>query len=149
MPNALLRDFNGYTLVTRPLKASPEAFVAVYRALLGTLFSPAARLRKLARDAARFLPRGRLVPLLYDLYELASESPHIAPGRSLIAGTDLPPPEYGRIPFDDGDFSSEGERADLLQPLRVTDAQGRVLPQWLASRQILAGGAFPAVAVRA
>lgn len=149
MPNALLRDFNGYTLVTRPQHASPEAFVAAYRDLLGTLFSPSARLYKLARDAARFLPRGRLMPLLYDLYELASESPRIAPGRSLIAGTDLPPPEYGRIPFDEGDFSGEAERNELLQPLRVTDAQGRVLPHWLASRQapaaVLAAAAAPAV----
>jgi len=134
LPNALLRDFNGYTLVTRPLRAEPEAFVAVYRDLLEVLFSPSARLIKFAKDAAHFLPRGRLMPLLYDLYELASESPRIAPGRSLIAGTDLPPPEYGRIPFCDGDFSNEAERNDLLQPLRVTDAQGRVLPQWLSAR---------------
>lgn len=145
MPNALLRDFNGYTLVTRPLRASPEDFVAAYRELLGKLFSPSARLRKLMRDVAHFLPRGRLMPLLYDIIELASENPHIAPGRSLIAGTDLPHPEYGRVPFDDDDFSCAEEREDLLQPMRVTDGKGYVLPQWLASRAPVAS-TIPAVA---
>lgn len=138
MPNALLRDFNGYTLVTRPLQTTPEAFVSAYRELTRTIFSPAARLRKLMHDAARFLPQGHLMPLLYDIFELASESPHIEPGRSLLAGTDLPHPECGRIPFRDHDFSSEREREDLLNPMRVTDETGRVLPQWRASRQIRA-----------
>jgi hypothetical protein len=145
MPNALLRDFNGYTLVTRPLRASPEDFVAAYRELLGNLFSPSARLRKLMRDVAHFLPRGRLMPLLYDIIELASENPHIAPGRSLIAGTDLPHPEYGRIPFDDDDFSCAEEREDLLRPMRVTDGKGYALPQWLASRAPVAS-TIPAAA---
>lgn len=138
MPNALLRDFNGYTLVTRPLHCAPEAFVGAYRELMRTVFAPAARLRKMLHDAAQFLPRGQLMPLLYDLVELASESPYIAPGRSLLAGTDLPHPEYGRIPFHGSDFSSEEERKDVLSPMRVTDALGRVLPQWHASRRITA-----------
>lgn len=103
-----------------------------------TVFAPAARLRKMLHDAAQFLPRGQLMPLLYDLVELASESPYIAPGRSLLAGTDLPHPEYGRIPFHGSDFSSEEERKDVLSPTRVTDALGRVLPQWHASRRITA-----------
>jgi hypothetical protein len=139
MPNALLRDFNGYTLVTRPLRASPAAFAAAYRELIRTVFSPRAKLRKLGHDAAQFLPRGRLMPLLYDLVELASESPHVAPGRTLLAGTDLPHPEYSGIPFEAGDFSSEEERAEILAPLRVTDDTGRALPQWHAAGRISAG----------
>jgi Radical SAM superfamily len=135
MPNALLRDFNGYTLVTRPVHATPEAFAGAYRELMEKVFSSAARTRKFLLDSAGFLSRGQLMPLLYDLFELVSESPHIAPGRSLIAGTDLPPPEHGAVPLTHSDFVSDREREDLLAPTRVTDNRGHVLAHWLPSRQ--------------
>lgn len=130
LPNALLRDFNGYTLVTRPRHASPEDFVAAYRKVSRQVFSRRARLLKLVHDAAALLPHGRIVPLLYDAYELASESAALPGGRSFIAGTDIVPPEAGRVPLTDADFDSEAERAAILAPWPVTDAAGRVLPQW-------------------
>jgi hypothetical protein len=135
LPNALLRDFNGYTLVTRPRHASPEDFVAAYREVSWRVFSRRARLRKLAHDAAALLVRGRLVPLLYDAWELASESAALPGNRSFIAGTDIVPPEAGRIPFTDADFDSETEREAILDPWPVTDGAGRVLPHWHHSRR--------------
>lgn len=131
LPNALLRDFSGYTLVTRPRHATPEAFVAAYRRLVRRVFSTRARLAKLFHDAGSFLARGHLAPLILDAAELASESGHIVKSRSLIAGTDAAPPEYGRIPLAPGDFDSVGEQSTILDPWRVTDGEGRVVPAWL------------------
>src|SRR5438045_7289196 len=47
LPNALLRDFNGYTLVTRPKRESLETFIETYRWLMKTTYSVKTRLRKL------------------------------------------------------------------------------------------------------
>lgn len=131
LPDALLRDFNGYTLVTRPRHATAEEFVAAYRRVTRRVFSIRSRLGKLARDAAAFLPRGHLLPLLYDAFELASEGGKPAAGRSFIAGSDLVPPEHGRVPLSDADFDSAVQRAAVLDPWPVSDAAGRVLPHWL------------------
>ncbi len=51
-----------------------------------------------------------------------------APGRTYLAGTDLAPPE--RVPLVEADFKDEAEAASLLLPTAVTDAAGRLLPQW-------------------
>jgi hypothetical protein len=136
LPNALLRDFNGYTLVTRPTHTSPEEFVAAYRQLVGRLFSPVARLRKLFADGASFLSRGHLTPLLLDAAELAAEDGRIAPERTLMTGSEIPPPEYGRVPFAEDDFSSAAERDAILGPWRVTDGNGRVVPAWLSAKRV-------------
>jgi hypothetical protein len=144
LPNALLRDFNGYTLVTRPLHASPQAFVDAYKGVSRRVFSRRSRLGKLARDAATFLPRGRLLPLLFDLFELASENASLPASRSFLAGTDTVPPEYGRIPFSPADFGSDEERSRILDPWRITDGDGRVLPQWLEQQQAPAEKTRPA-----
>jgi hypothetical protein len=131
LPDALLRDFNGYTLVTRPCHATPEEFIAAYKRLIGRLFSPKARLAKLSADARSFLGRGHWLPLLFDAAELASESARLPAKRTFLAGRDVPPPEYGRIPFAAGDFVSARERDAVLAPWRVTDRNGSVLPMWL------------------
>jgi hypothetical protein len=136
MPDALLSDFNAYTLVTRPRHASAEDFVAAFRRLERRVHSPLARLRKFAFDAPRLLTRGGAIPLLFDLVELASESSAAAPGRSFVAGRDLPLPELSRVPFADGDFDSEAQRDAVLEPWRVTDGGGRVLTHWLDSGPI-------------
>jgi hypothetical protein len=130
LPNALLRDFNGYTLVTRPRHATPEEFVDAYRRLLRRLFSPRARFVKLVRDAFTFLRGGHWMPLVFDAFELASESAVLPAERSFIAGTDIAPPEYGQVPFIDTDFASPAIRASMLDPWRVTDGEGRVLAAW-------------------
>jgi hypothetical protein len=93
LPNVLLRDLNGYTLVTRPRHASAEAFVAAYLRTHRAVYSPGAKLRKLADDLAWFLPRGFLVPAAFDLFEmLAVERPR-PPDRTYLGGTEKPPPE--------------------------------------------------------
>lgn len=132
LPNALLRDFNGYTLVTRPLHASPEEFVAAYKRLVGRLFSPKARLGKLVADARTFLSRGHWLPLLFDAAELASESARLPATRTFLAGSDIAPPETSRIPFGARDFASANERTAVLAPWPVTDRNGRVLSIWRA-----------------
>lgn len=136
LPNALLRDFNGYTLVTRPKHATGEEFVAAYKRLVGRVFSPTARLAKLFRDARSFVGRGHWLPMLFDASELASESGRFSAKRTFLAGSDIPPPEYGRIPFAATDFASTSEREAILAPLRVTDRNGRVLPIWLDTRRL-------------
>lgn len=140
LPNALLRDFNGYTLVMQPRHAAPEEFIAAYKRLVHQVFSPWARLRKFALDAAGFLRRGHLLPLVYDAVELASESPDLPPARNYLAGLDIPPPEYdGQVPLSAADFDSRNQADDILLPARVTDGEGRVLSFWNDDR-----AAFPA-----
>jgi radical SAM superfamily enzyme YgiQ (UPF0313 family) len=135
MPNALLRDFNGYTLVTRPAHASAEEFVAAYKRCYREVYSRRSRLRKLLADIAR-LKNGGLVPVFFDMYELLSEDAEPAMRRTFIAGTDIEPPETGQIPFSDDDFESREERDRILQPWAVSDEQGRALPHWLDARRI-------------
>lgn len=132
LPNALLRDFNGYTLVTRPRHATPDEFVDAYKRLMRRVYAPHARLRKLMIDGAGFLGRGYLVPFLFDGFELMTESASPPPMRNFLGGEDAVPPEYqNRIPFADEDFASDEERDAVLGPWRVADASGRVLPFWL------------------
>jgi hypothetical protein len=139
LPNALLRDFNGYTLVTHPRRATAEEFIAAYKRVVRRVFAPGARLRKLALDAAAFLRRGHLIPLVYDAGELASERPDLPPARNYLAGLDIVPPEYdGRVPLTATDFESADQRNAILDPMPVTDADGRVLPVWLDARTVYA-----------
>lgn len=130
LPDALLADFNAYTLVTRPAHASAEDFASAYRRLVRRVHSPWSRLRKLAFDAPRLLPRGDPMALLFDLIELASETAGTDAARTFIAGSEPAPPELARVPFAVNDFESESQRVCVLEPWRVTDAAGHVLPQW-------------------
>jgi hypothetical protein len=129
LPNALLRDFTGYTLVTEPRHATPEAFVAAYRRAHGRAYSAAARTRKLRDDLGRLLQRGYLAPALADVAQVLAFSPALARDRTPIAGFDTAPPET--VPLSDADFASEAERAAIMMPWAVTDANGCVLPHWL------------------
>jgi len=58
------------------------------------------------------------------------------PERTYLAGTDAPPPETFSVPFDDDDFASDEERSLILDPMAVTDGDGRVLPAWLESQKV-------------
>ena len=58
MPNALLRDFSGYTLTVKPERASAAAFVDAYVRTLRQLYRPANRVRKLADDLPRLIRSG-------------------------------------------------------------------------------------------
>jgi len=136
LPHVLLRDLNGYTLATRPRHATPESFVAAYLRTHRAVYSAGAKLRKLADDLARFLPRGALVPAAFDLFEmLAVERPRPA-DRTYLGGAEKAPPEATQVPFAPDDFASEAERDAILAPWAVTDARGRVLPQWLGAETV-------------
>ncbi|NIV29484.1 MAG: hypothetical protein GWN58_08225, partial [Anaerolineae bacterium] len=50
-----------------------------------------------------------------------------------------PPPEAISVPLTDDDFESEAQRSAILDPWRVTDAEGRVLPAWLDSIKVFEG----------
>jgi radical SAM superfamily enzyme YgiQ (UPF0313 family) len=136
LPNALLRDFNGYTLVTRPKRESIEDFIATYRQLMETVYAARRRLTKLADDSARFLAGGYIMTMLVDFldYGFRRWDPH--PQRTFLAGTDAPPPEATSVPLTDEDFESEEERSAVLGPWRVTGPDGRVLPQWRSSTRV-------------
>jgi radical SAM family protein len=134
LPGALLRDFSGYTLTVRPARAPLAEFVSAYRDLVGRVYAPSCRLRKLADDLSYFLPRGRWLPALLDAVDTLATDPVPGPARSLIAGSDTPPPET--VPLVDADFESEAERDRVLAPWRVTDDRGAVLPQWLSARTV-------------
>lgn len=129
LPGALLRDFTGYTLVVRPAHATPDDFVAAYRDVLRRVYSPGNRLRKLADDLPRFVRRGLWFPTLVDAADMLAVRAQPLAHRTLLAGSDLAPPES--VPFAATDFESEAQRRAILEPWRVTDDDGRVLDVWL------------------
>jgi len=134
LPNALLRDFTGYTLTVRPARAPLPEFLDAYRVLIKKVYSRSRRLRKLADDLSCFLPGGYWFPSLLDTVDTLMVDPVPHPARSLIAGSDTPPPET--VPLRASDFDSEEERARVMAPWRVTDASGAALPQWLTARPV-------------
>jgi hypothetical protein len=134
LPNALLRDFTGYTLTVRPARAPLAEFVAAYREVVRKVYSPSRRLRKLADDLSHFLPRGYWFPALLDTIDTLAIDPLPDPDRSLIAGSDTAPTEA--VPLDLSDFASEHEYHRIMEPWRVTDASGAALPQWLTAQPV-------------
>jgi len=136
LPNVLLRDLAGYTLAVRPRKAAVEEFVAAYRETLGEVFSARRRLGKVLDDVPRFLMGGHWLPALVDVIDMVTMEGDgsAARDRTYVAGTDVPPPES--VPLTDADFDTEFDRTVLLEPSRVTDETGALLPQWRASRPV-------------
>lgn len=136
VPNVLLRDLAGYTLAVRPRKCSADEFVAAYREVTREVFSARRRLAKIARDVPAFLARGHWLPALIDIGDMAmmQASAYAFPGRTYIAGTDVPPPES--VPLTSADFESEAQRRALLEPWPVTDEAGALLAQWRSSRVV-------------
>ena len=110
MPNTLLRDFTGYTLVVRPKRESVDDFIAGYRAVLEATFTTTAKLRKLADDIPRFIRRGYWESIATDLiqqFSVVYRPPH--PDRTYLPETDVVPPEMTSVPLTDADFDSEEE----------------------------------------
>jgi len=137
MPDALLRDFTGYTLVVRPKRESVDNFVAAYRTVLGATFKTRSKLRKLADDIPRFIRGGHWESIAMDLiqqFSVVYRPPH--PDRTYLPVTDVVPPEMSSVPLTDADFDSEEERSSVMEPWVVTDSEGRVLPQWLHATKI-------------
>jgi hypothetical protein len=143
LPNALLRDFTGYTLTVRPVRAPLPDFVSAYRDLLSRLYAPTRRLLKLADDLSYFLTRGYWFPALLDVVGTLATNPVPSATRSLLAGTDTPPPEM--VPFGPQDFDSPEQRDLIMEPWRVTDPLGVVLPQWLTAQPVFESGKRPVV----
>lgn len=74
------------------------------------------------------------MPALMGAIDMMMTDPRPAAGRTLVAGTDLPPPET--VPLTSADFTSEEELAAIMQPTRVTDDQGRVAARWLGAQPV-------------
>jgi hypothetical protein len=134
LPNALLRDFTGYTLVLKPAHGRVPDFIHAYREALAQVYSWRNRARKLADDLPRFLRRGRWLPALIDAVDVCAADPIPSAARSLVAGSDTEPSE--RVPFEARDFASAMERERILSPWAVTDAHGRVLDRWLDAEPV-------------
>lgn len=136
LPGALLRDFNGYTLVTRPKRETVADFVAAYEWVVAHTFTARGRLNRLRQNLPTFLGRGWWLSALSEIWVHArgDHTPH--PDRTYLAGTDVAPPEATSVPLTDEDFDSEEEKKAILRPWRVTDAEGRVLPLWRRSIQV-------------
>ena len=128
LPNALLRDFTSYTLVVRPSLATAEDYVCAYRDTVDEIYAPLRRLGKLARDVPALVRAGGWTSALLDVGDMLTAGLPCAPGRTYLAGTDLAPPE--QVPLTDADFASEAEADAVRRPVAVTDARGRLLPQW-------------------
>jgi hypothetical protein len=139
LPNALLRDFAGFTLVVRPKRAPVEAFIDGYRWVLDNVFTPGRKLTKFAQDLPRLLAGRWWFTILCDLANNATTDDRPRPARTYLAGTDAPPPEASSVPFTDDDFDSELQRRLIVEPMRVTDERGRVLPEWLDSTPLYEG----------
>ncbi len=136
LPNALLRDFTGYSLVTRPRREPVGDFIAAYRSILDATYRPAVKLHKLMDDGWRFLANGFWVPAVADLVQLLWETTRQDPNRTYVTGSDTPPPEASSVPLTEGDFVSDQERRSVLAPWRVADERGRVLPAWRRSTRV-------------
>ena len=50
-------------------------------------------------------------------------------GRTYLPG-DIAPPKDAAVPFGADDFDTEERRRAVMEPWRVTDEEGRVLPGW-------------------
>lgn len=138
LPNALLRDFSGYTLTVRPKHATAEKFVEGYKWLLNRLYTAGTRLRRFRHTLPDYLAKRSWTTLLFDVANTMACDDHANGNRTYIAGTDAAPPEAYSIPFTNSDFSSDEERRAILEPWRVTDEEGRVLPLWTASTRLFA-----------
>jgi len=130
LPNALLRDFNGYTLTVPPRHASAGDFIAAYKRLWKSVYSRRFRLAKFLEDLSCFARGAHVVPVLFDLYELISEDAALNEARNFIAGLDVEPPEAHAVPLAQCDFESEQDYERIMRPWRVTDESGRALPMW-------------------
>lgn len=128
LPDALLRDFTSYTLVVKPSLASPQEYVDAYQQTLDEIYAPSRRLAKLAHDLPTLIRRRGYTSAMLDIGDMMMAGLPRAPGRTYLAGTDVAPPE--QVPLTDADFDGEAQALALRTPTAVTDAAGRLLPQW-------------------
>lgn len=139
LPDALLRDFSGYTLVTRPKHETVEDFVGGYKWVQENVYTWQAKLARWKQNLPSFIVRGWWFSAIADFRDHLTNQYDPHPARTYVANTDTPPPEATNVPFGDDDFDSEEERRAILEPWRVTDAEGRVLPCWRHSVKVFEG----------
>ena len=128
LPDALLRDFNGYTLVLQPRRAPLHDYIVAYVETLGRIYGWPNKLAKLADDLPRLAARGSWAGVAFDLLDQWDARFDPLPGRGFAAGHEPAPPE--RVPFTDADFVDEHERQAVCAPLAVTTSDGALLPAW-------------------
>ena len=114
--------------MVEPTLAPAQDYVDAYKDTVDEIYAPRRKLAKLVHDLPSFVRRRAWTSAMLDLGDTLTGGLPRAPGRTYLAGTDLPPPE--RVPLTDADFRDEDEADALLQPTAVTDATGRLLPQW-------------------
>jgi radical SAM superfamily enzyme YgiQ (UPF0313 family) len=136
LPDALLQDFNGYTLVTEPRHASVAEFVDAYKRLHRGVYSFGRACRKILHDVPPLARRGFVFSPLASLYESVFDLPPLAADRSFVTGSETPYPESQQVPLRDVDFDSESQRAAVMEPWRVSDSRGAVLPMWTQSQAV-------------
>ncbi len=134
LPDALLRDFSGYTLVVQPGLSSTDEFLQAYRDTVREVFSLRNKLRKLADDLPRFMQHGKWLPAMIDTLDVYAADAIPPTSRTLLAGSDTPPPES--VPLANTAFDSEEEQRQIMTPWRVTDMDGRVLDAWLHPNKV-------------
>lgn len=130
LPNALLQDFNGYTLVTEPRHMSASEFVEGYKRLHREIYCLSRAWRKVAHDVPSLLRSGSVFSPLATLYESLFDWQPLTRRRTFITGTEDDYPESRRVPLHDSDFDSDAQRAAIMDPWRVSDGEGEILPMW-------------------
>ncbi len=130
LPNALLRDFNGYALTVRPQREPLDRFVDSYVNAVERVYSASTRFAKFVADSLAFLCNGFVVPMIANGIHMASVPHRPHPDRTYLTGSDVAPLAASNIPFEPSDFRSLEEIKAVLEPMRVTDAEGHVLPEW-------------------
>lgn len=130
LPNALLQDFNAYTLVTEPRYMSASEFVAAYRWLHREVYPLRRAWKKVASDGLSLLRGGSVFSPLATAYESLFDRQPLPSNRAFITGEEQPYPEAHSVPLTDADFDSEAQRAAVMEPWRVSDARGDILAMW-------------------
>lgn len=130
LPNALLQDFNGYTLVTEPRHMSATEFVAAYKRVHREIYCLGRACKKVAHDVPSLLRSGCVFSSLATLYESFFDWQPLPEHRTFITGMEDGYPESQRVPLTDSDFDSDSQRAAVMEPWRVSGADGEILPMW-------------------
>ena len=130
LPNALLQDFNGYTLVTDPRHMTAEEFVAAYKRLHGEVYCFERACRKVVQDVPSLLRGGSLFSSLGTVYESLFDRQPLPSHRTFITGTEERYPESQQVPLTDSDFDSASHRTAIMDPWLVSDQHGEILPMW-------------------
>ena len=136
LPDAYLRDFTGYTLVTRPQRAPLPEFVEAYKGAVASTYTLRAKWARIKQNFPAYARGNYWFSAVADIKTHAFERYQPHPDRTYVAGTDVPPPEATSVPLTDSDFDSDEQRRAILEPWRVTDSAGRVLPIWQHSMKV-------------